>query len=218
MKRRAERLGATRDDLWLHAETSLPHILDAIERIRPELVVIDSIQTVSDPGLGSLPGSVGQVRGCAQRLVNEAKERDVSIVLVGHVTKDGGLAGPRVLEHVVDTVLQFEGDRHHALRLLRASKHRFGPTNELGLFEMAGAGLIPENTEAFFATEFLHTSGSLTKFGGLSLPVALFTAIVGSLSFILIIKFGVGGIWEARDRFWPRVYDALTGEESAPKG
>ncbi len=146
----------------LHAETSLPHILDAIERIRPELVVIDSIQTVSDPSLGSLPGSVGQVRGCAQRLVNEAKERDVSIVLVGHVTKDGGLAGPRVLEHVVDTVLQFEGDRHHALRLLRASKHRFGPTNELGLFEMAGAGLIavPDASSLFLADRRTGVPGS----------------------------------------------------------
>ncbi len=165
VKRRAERLGATRDDLWLHAETSLPHILDAIDRIGPELVVIDSIQTVSDPGLGSLPGSVGQVRGCAQRLVNEAKERDVSIVLVGHVTKEGGLAGPRVLEHVVDTVLQFEGDRHHALRLLRASKHRFGPTNELGLFEMATTGLIgvPDASSLFLADRRTGVPGSASK-------------------------------------------------------
>jgi len=162
VKRRSERLGATRDDLWLHAETSLPHILEAIERTEPELVVIDSIQTVSDPSLGSLPGSVGQVRGCAQRLVNEAKERDVSIVLVGHVTKEGGLAGPRVLEHVVDTVLQFEGDRHHALRLLRASKHRFGPTNELGLFEMATAGLIavPDASSLFLADRRTGVPGS----------------------------------------------------------
>ena len=126
---RAERLDAVRPELWLHAETSLPHILESIEETKPELVVIDSIQTVFDPSLGSLPGSVGQVRGCAKRLVNVAKERDIAIVLVGHVTKDGGLAGPRVLEHVVDTVLQLEGDKHHALRLLRASKHRFGPTN-----------------------------------------------------------------------------------------
>ena len=162
VKRRAERLGATRDDLWLHAETSLPDILDAIDRIRPELVVIDSIQTVSDPTLGSLPGSVGQVRGCAQRLVNEAKQRNVSIVLVGHVTKEGGLAGPRVLEHVVDTVLQFEGDRHHALRLLRASKHRFGPTNELGLFEMATSGLIavPDASSLFLADRRTGVPGS----------------------------------------------------------
>ena len=162
VKRRAERLGATRDDLWLHAETSLPHILDAIEQTRPALVVIDSIQTVSDPSLGSLPGSVGQVRGCAQRFVNEAKERGVSVVLVGHVTKEGGLAGPRVLEHVVDTVLQFEGDRHHALRLLRASKHRFGPTNELGLFEMATAGLIavPDASSLFLADRRTGVPGS----------------------------------------------------------
>lgn len=162
VKRRAERLGATRDDLWLHAETSMPHILDAIDRVRPELVVIDSIQTIADPALGSLPGSVGQVRGCAQRFVNEAKQRDVSIVLVGHVTKEGGLAGPRVLEHVVDTVLQFEGDRHHALRLLRASKHRFGATNELGLFEMATAGLIgvPDPSSLFLADRRTGIPGS----------------------------------------------------------
>jgi DNA repair protein RadA/Sms len=153
VKRRAHRVEATGDNLWLHAETSLPHILDTIRGIRPELVVIDSIQTVSDPALGSLPGSIGQVRGCSQRLVDEAKTHDIAMVLVGHVTKDGGLAGPRVLEHVVDTVLQFEGDHHHALRLLRASKHRFGPTNELGLFEMAAEGLVavPDASSLFLA-------------------------------------------------------------------
>jgi DNA repair protein RadA/Sms len=142
VRRRAERLGAVRDELWLHAETSLDHVIEAMRSVGPDLVVVDSIQTVFDPALGSVPGSVAQVRGCAQRLVNEAKERGVAIVLVGHVTKEGGLAGPRVLEHVVDTVLQFEGDRHHALRLLRAAKHRFGATNELGLFEMTADGLV----------------------------------------------------------------------------
>jgi DNA repair protein RadA/Sms len=159
---RAERLDAIRPDLWLHAETSLPHIIRAIDEIKPELVVIDSIQTVADPNLSSPPGSVGQVRGCAHRLVNEAKERDVAIVLVGHVTKDGNLAGPRVLEHVVDTVLQFEGDRHHALRLLRAAKHRFGPTNELGLFEMVGAGLVavPDPSTMFLADRRTGVPGS----------------------------------------------------------
>ncbi|NND75054.1 MAG: DNA repair protein RadA [Ilumatobacter sp.] len=159
---RAERLGAVGERLWLHAETSLPHIVDAISTTSPELVVIDSIQTVSDPALGSLPGSVAQVRGCANRLVNIAKERGISVVLVGHVTKDGGLAGPRVLEHVVDTVLQFEGDKHHALRLLRAAKHRFGPTNELGLFEMAGAGLIgvPDPSTLFLADRRTGVPGS----------------------------------------------------------
>jgi DNA repair protein RadA/Sms len=159
---RAERLDAIRPDLWLHAETSLPHIIRAIDDTRPELVVIDSIQTVADPNLSSPPGSVGQVRGCAHRLVNEAKERNVAIVLVGHVTKDGNLAGPRVLEHVVDTVLQFEGDRHHALRLLRAAKHRFGPTNELGLFEMVGAGLVavPDPSTMFLADRRTGVPGS----------------------------------------------------------
>ena len=140
----------------------MPHILTAIADTKPELVVIDSIQTVHDPASASLPGSVGQVRGCAHRLVVEAKERNVAIVLVGHVTKDGGLAGPRVLEHVVDTVLQFEGDRHHALRLLRASKHRFGPTNELGLFEMCHDGLagVPDPSTLFLADRRVGVAGS----------------------------------------------------------
>jgi len=139
---RAERLGAVRPDLWLAAETSLVGVVDAMDRAEPALVVVDSIQTIADPSLPSSAGSVTQVRACAQHLVSEAKRRNVAIVLVGHVTKDGALAGPRVLEHIVDTVLSFEGDRHHALRLLRAVKHRFGATEELGLFEMTAQGLI----------------------------------------------------------------------------
>jgi len=138
---RAERLGALDPALWLVSETSLPAILAAVEQVGPRVAVVDSIQTVFDPELGSAPGSVGQVRECAHRLVRVAKERGVAIVLVGHVTKDGSLAGPRVLEHVVDTVLAFEGDRHHGLRMLRAHKHRFGPVGELGLFDMGDAGL-----------------------------------------------------------------------------
>jgi DNA repair protein RadA/Sms len=159
---RAERLGALSPELWLHAETSLPHIVDAIDETRPRLVVVDSIQTVADPALPSLPGSVGQVRGCANRFVQLAKERDTAIVLVGHVTKEGSIAGPRVLEHLVDTVLQFEGDRHHALRLLRAAKHRFGPTNELGLFEMTDAGLagVPDPSTMFLADRRTGIAGS----------------------------------------------------------
>jgi DNA repair protein RadA/Sms len=159
---RADRLGAVRSDLWLQAETALPHVLDAIDRTAPTLVVVDSIQTVADPSLGSPPGSVVQVRGCAHRLVAEAKARDLPVVLVGHVTKEGGLAGPRVLEHVVDTVLSFEGDRHHALRLLRAVKHRFGPTDDLGLFEMTGTGLIgvPDASKLFLADRRTGVAGS----------------------------------------------------------
>jgi DNA repair protein RadA/Sms len=159
---RAERLGAVRPDVWLHAETSLPHILASVDEVRPDVLVIDSIQTVSDPNLGAAPGSVGQVRGCAARLVGLAKERGIAVILAGHVTKDGSLAGPRVLEHTVDTVLQFEGDRHHALRLLRAAKHRFGPTTELGLFEMSESGLVgvPDPSRLFLADRRTGVAGS----------------------------------------------------------
>jgi DNA repair protein RadA/Sms len=160
---RAERLSAVRDDLWLLAETSLPHVLAAIDQLAPTLVVVDSIQTLVDPELGSAPGSVVQVRGCAHRLVHQAKQRQLPIVLVGHVTKDGALAGPRVLEHVVDTVLAFEGERHHALRVLRATKHRFGPTDELGLFEMQSCGLagVPDPSALFLADRRRGVPGSV---------------------------------------------------------
>ncbi len=160
---RAERLDAVRPELWLLSETVLPHVIAALDELTPELVVIDSIQTLVDPELGSSPGSVVQVRGCAHKLVMEAKRRNVPIILVGHVTKEGGLAGPRVLEHVVDTVLQFEGERHHALRLLRASKHRFGPTTELGLFEMVEAGLrgVPDPSALFLSDRQTGVPGSV---------------------------------------------------------
>lgn len=159
---RADRLGALHSELWLLADTSLPHIVAAIDELQPTLVVIDSIQTISDPELASAPGSVVQVRECAHRLVGEAKARGVPIVIVGHVTKEGGLAGPRVLEHVVDTVLAFEGDRHHALRLLRAVKHRFGAIDELGVFEMAGHGLVgvPDASSLFLADRRTGVPGS----------------------------------------------------------
>jgi DNA repair protein RadA/Sms len=112
-----------------------------VEGIAPARVVVDSIQAVADPDVSGLPGGVPQVRACAERLVRSAKTHQVPFVLVGHVTKDGALAGPRVLEHLVDTVMTVEGDRHHALRLVRATKHRFGPTGELGLFAMGETGL-----------------------------------------------------------------------------
>lgn len=160
---RAERLNAVKPDLWLVAEMSLNNIINSIDQVEPQLVIIDSIQAIADPLLNSAPGSVSQVRGCAHRLVQEAKARDLPIVLVGHVTKDGGLAGPRVLEHVVDTVLSFEGERHHALRLLRAVKHRFGSTNELGLFEMTEMGLrsVPDASKLFLADRRAGVPGSI---------------------------------------------------------
>jgi DNA repair protein RadA/Sms len=143
VRSRAERLGAICDELWLSTECDVPALVGQMTESAPTLVVVDSIQTVREPALGSVAGSVGQVRECASTLVRLAKDRNVATVLVGHVTKDGALAGPRALEHLVDTVLTFEGDRHHALRLLRASKHRFGSTEELGVFEMTGSGLRP---------------------------------------------------------------------------
>jgi DNA repair protein RadA/Sms len=153
VRNRAERLGAHVPELWLTSDIALPNIVAAFDTLKPELVVVDSIQTVVDPELGSAPGSVVQVRECAHQLVREAKARDIAIILVGHVTKEGGLAGPRVLEHVVDTVLAFEGERHHALRLLRAVKHRYGSTNELGLFEMGERGMVglPDPSGLFLA-------------------------------------------------------------------
>lgn len=159
---RAERLDAVRPDLWLLPETSLPAIVAAIDDVQPTLVVVDSIQTIADPAVPSAPGSVVQVRACAQRLVAEAKRRDLPVLLVGHVTKEGGLAGPRALEHIVDTVLAFEGDRHHALRLLRAAKHRFGATDELGVFEMRGNGLVgvPDASSLFLADRRAGVAGS----------------------------------------------------------
>jgi DNA repair protein RadA/Sms len=160
---RAERLGTLPPDLWLVSDTALPHVLAHLDAVTPTVVAVDSIQTVSDPGLASAPGSVAQVRECAHRLVRVAKERAIATILVGHVTKDGGLAGPRVLEHTVDTVLSFEGERHHALRLLRAVKHRFGSTDELGLFEMTGAGLegVPDPSALFLADRRPGTPGSV---------------------------------------------------------
>jgi len=159
---RAERLGIDTERVWLVAETSLPNVVAALDVVQPTLVVIDSVQTIADPELGSAPGSVVQVRGCAHRLVQEAKRRDMPMVLVGHVTKDGGLAGPRVLEHVVDTVLTFDGERGHALRLLRATKHRFGPTDELGLFEMVESGLaaVPDPSHLFLSDRRSGVPGS----------------------------------------------------------
>ncbi len=159
---RAERLGLLQQELWLVSSTSLPEIVHHIDSVKPELVIIDSIQTIFDPELGSAPGSVGQVRHCAHQLVMEAKARGIATVLVGHVTKDGGLAGPRVLEHIVDTVLEFDGDRNLDLRQLRAAKHRFGATNELGLFEMNNLGLqgVSDPSALFLADRAVGSAGS----------------------------------------------------------
>jgi DNA repair protein RadA/Sms len=138
---RAERLGALAPGLLLGCETELPAVLSLVEQHAPDVLVLDSVQTVSSSDASGIAGGVSQVRACAAGLVNAAKARGMATVLVGHVTKDGNLAGPRVLEHLVDTVCDLSGDRHHALRLLRATKNRFGPAGEVGCFEMASDGL-----------------------------------------------------------------------------
>lgn len=162
VRSRAERLGAVHPQLFFSSDAAVPLVLAAIDQVRPTLVVIDSIQTAEEPDIASAPGSIVQVRECAHRFTRVAKTRSLPFVLVGHVTKEGGLAGPRVLEHVVDTVLSFEGERHHALRLLRATKHRFGSTNELGLFEMTEAGLVgvPDPSGLFLADRRSDVIGS----------------------------------------------------------
>jgi DNA repair protein RadA/Sms len=154
IKMRADRLGITQRQLLVLAETSLERVLEHAQTLAPRVLAIDSIQTVFTDELTSAPGSVGQVRECAGRLVQFSKRRDLATFLVGHVTKEGAFAGPRVLEHVVDTVLYFEGDRGHAFRILRAVKNRFGSTNEIGVFEMKESGLQPvANPSALFLAE-----------------------------------------------------------------
>lgn len=139
--RRARRLGALPEGCFVLSTTDVAVALEAAANLSPELLVVDSIQMVSDTSVTSPAGSPNQVRECAQRLARYGKESATSVVLVGHVTKDGSLAGPRTLEHLVDTVLSFDGDRHHALRTLVATKHRFGPAGEVGLLEMGESGL-----------------------------------------------------------------------------
>ena len=153
VKLRAARLGGC-DAVEILAETELDAVCATLEREQPAVCVIDSVQTLWSQEIGSAPGSVSQVRESAARLLRVSKENGVATFLVGHVTKDGSVAGPRVLEHLVDCVLQFEGDRYHAHRILRAVKNRFGSTNELGVFEMTGAGLIgvPDPSEVFGKT------------------------------------------------------------------
>jgi len=150
VKLRAERLGGA-ERVEILAETELETVCATLEAERPDVCVIDSVQTLHAAEVGSAPGSVAQVREAAARLLRAAKELGVATILVGHVTKDGTVAGPRVLEHLVDCVLQFEGDRYHAHRVLRAAKNRFGSTNELGVFEMTGTGLVgvPDPSEIF---------------------------------------------------------------------
>jgi DNA repair protein RadA/Sms len=162
IKSRGERLAVGRAPLYLLAETCLERILEEIARIKPALVIVDSVQTVFSLKFQSAPGSIGQVREAATQLLFTAKGQNVPTFLVGHVTKDGSLAGPKALEHVVDTVLYFEGERHHSHRVVRAVKNRFGAVSELGVFEMTAAGLraVPNPSKLFLAERPANAPGS----------------------------------------------------------
>jgi DNA repair protein RadA/Sms len=162
IKSRGERLGVGRAPLYLLAETCLERILEEIARLRPALVIIDSVQTVFSLKFQSAPGSIGQVREAATQLLFAAKGQNIPTFLVGHVTKDGNLAGPKALEHIVDTVLYFEGEKHHSHRVVRAVKNRFGAVSELGVFEMTGRGLkaVPNPSALFLAERPANAPGS----------------------------------------------------------
>ena len=154
IKLRADRLSAASSDCLLLCETRLEHIFTHIKNVRPDLVVIDSIQTIAAEAIDASPGSVTQIRECATALLKYAKESGVPVVLIGHITKDGNIAGPKVLEHIVDAVLQFEGDRHYFYRILRSIKNRFGSTSEIGIYEMLASGLRPvDNPSELLLTE-----------------------------------------------------------------
>ena len=162
VKLRAERLGAAALSVPIVADTDLDAVVATIDAERPDACVIDSVQVLYDPGMSGAPGSVGQVREVAGRLMRLAKQRGVAVVLVGHVTKEGAIAGPRVLEHLVDCVLSFEGERERTYRTLRALKNRFGSTNEVGVFEMHEQGLVEvSDASARFVTEATRAPGSV---------------------------------------------------------
>ncbi|HZK75283.1 MAG TPA: DNA repair protein RadA [Candidatus Kapabacteria bacterium] len=162
LKSRAARLGLGNDNLYILAETNVESVLDAIRQMTPELIIVDSIQTMYRPMIESAPGSVSQVRECTALLMQAAKMTGIPVFVVGHVTKEGMIAGPKVLEHIVDTVLMFEGERTHAYRILRAAKNRYGSTNEIGVFSMTGSGLeeVPNPSEVFLSERRKNASGS----------------------------------------------------------
>ena len=159
---RARRLNIKPDKLFLSGENELDGIISHIDRIQPDLVIVDSIQTVMNSGLDSLPGSPSQIRDCGQRLLEVSKQKNVTILIVGHVTKDGTIAGPKMLEHMVDTVLYMEGDDRYDHRILRAAKNRFGATNEVGIFKMDENGLseVANPSELFLAERSVEIAGT----------------------------------------------------------
>lgn len=161
LKMRADRIGRTADNVYIVCDTSLETILDHIGSVKPELLIVDSIQTVASDAIESSAGSVSQVRECASQLLRYAKTSGVPVILIGHITKEGSIAGPKVLEHIVDTVLQFEGDRNYLYRILRSIKNRFGSTSEIGIYEMCQKGLreVTNPSEMLLSGNGEHLSG-----------------------------------------------------------
>lgn len=162
IKLRADRLGITTPNLKIYSETNMSLIIDCVFREKPDILIVDSVQTMYNPEIQSTPGNIAQIRDTAAVLMKIAKENSISVFVVGHVTKEGSLAGPKILEHIVDSVLYFEGDRHQSFRILRAVKNRFGSTNEIGVFEMDGCGLreIPNPSQAMLSGRPENVSGS----------------------------------------------------------
>ncbi len=162
IKLRADRLGITTENLKIYSETNMSLVIDCVFRENPDILIVDSVQTMFNPEIQSTPGNITQIRDTASVLMKIAKENSISVFLVGHVTKEGSLAGPKVLEHIVDSVLYFEGDRHQSFRILRAVKNRFGSTNEIGVFEMSGNGLqeIPNPSQAMLSGRPENVPGS----------------------------------------------------------
>lgn len=169
LKLRADRIGKVADNTFILCETDLDRIFAQIKNVAPAMLVVDSIQTIYSPDIESAPGSVSQVRECAARLLRYAKQSGVPVILVGHINKDGAIAGPKVLEHIVDTVLQFEGDRQYLYRLLRAIKNRFGSTSEIGIYEMADRGL----REVKNPSEMLLSQNREEEMSGIAIGVTM---------------------------------------------
>lgn len=169
LKLRAERIGKVADNTFILCETNLESIFNHIENLQPQIVIIDSIQTIATPDIESAAGSVSQVRECAASLLRYAKQSDVPVILVGHINKEGSIAGPKVLEHIVDTVLQFEGDRQYLYRILRAIKNRFGSTSEIGIYEMVQKGL----REVKNPSEMLLSQNRTESMSGISIGVSV---------------------------------------------
>lgn len=216
IKMRARRLEVRQDKLYVLAENGVESILEKCEALSPDVLVIDSIQTMVSADSSSAPGSVSQVRQSASAIIRHAKTTGLSVFLVGHVTKDGTLAGPRVLEHMVDTVLSFEGDRQHEYRLLRATKNRFGSVNELGVFEMRQTGMFPVQnpSETLLSQRARGASGSVvfcTMRG--SRPILCDLQALAAHSFYTMPKRTVGGLDSGRIALLLAVMEKRAGKK-----